>query len=203
MKKGKWIFLVLSLGCATLICVVVVLVGVFGLSVFSEVAQEEFSPLDIVPDTDYTHPTLESQTTHSVNPLEDISYIRVFSIGYTDDADAEYDGIAIDIDYFNSKSEPMSFSGVPLSIDIKLYGYRDALNILDEENAELVYEGSVTIDHSMRIGEMLGHYIRIPYDEINVDENAYVAFGKIHVTVETPNGVFEDKGDALLYPYGE
>jgi hypothetical protein len=177
---------------------------VFGFSIFRDVAQEEFSPLDVVPDPgNNTQPTVEYQATVGANSLEDLSYIKIFSVGYTDDADEEYDGIAIDIDFYNSKSETIDFTDIPLDITIELYGYRNALDTLDDEEAELVYDGSVTIDHSMRMGEMFGHYIRIPFDEINVDQNAYVEFGKVHVTVETPNGVFEDEGDAILYPLDE
>ena len=64
------------------------------------------------------------------------------------------------------------------------------------ENADLVYEGSVILDHSMRLGEMFGNYIRIPFEEFSIDPGIYQPFGTLRVIVSTPqHGEFEAKED--------
>ncbi|NMB86750.1 MAG: hypothetical protein GYA17_00225, partial [Chloroflexi bacterium] len=67
-----------------------------------------------------------------------------------------------------------------------------------------VYEGNLSVDHSMRLGELLDQYVRIPYDQIAVDPNRYAPYGKIEVTVQIPDGrTFSDTENIIapLYPY--
>lgn len=134
--------------------------------------------------------------------IEDLAYIKVMAVGYSDDADPEDDGIALDIMYYDSKSEHVDFCDIPVLVTIKLYGYRDVLDTFDHEKMEFLCQTQVTVDHSMKLSEMFGEYIRIPFENIVVDQNKYYKFGTMKVTVATPKqGDFEAIEDlARLYP---
>ena len=85
---------------------------------------------------------------------------------------------------------------------IELYGYIEIWDLFDHEKMELIYQEQVTVDHSMRISEMFGKYIRIPFENIMVDRNKYDELGTIKVTVTTPKqGNFQEMQDLVrLYP---
>ncbi len=148
----------------------------------ADVLGEEFAPLRAMPST--TQQRVE--VTASASSITDLAYIETTAIGYSDDADPQDDGIAIDVQFYDSRSEPTTFSDVPITIQIELIGVRDPLEMLESNNGDVVYAGSVSIDHSMRLGEMFGNYIRIPFEEISVDQSIYQPFGRINVTVQTP-----------------
>ena len=135
--------------------------------------------------------------------INDLAYIKVFVVGYSDDADPEYEGISIDVTFYDAKSELISFSDVPLLLNIELYAYRDPLDLFNLSNGDLVYKGSVSADHSMRLVDLAGGYIRIPFRDIHFDQNIYQPYGTVRVIVSTPvQGEFEGTADfALLYPY--
>ncbi len=130
--------------------------------------------------------------------IRDLAYIRASAMPYTDDADPEYDGIALGISFYDSKSESISFQNIPIKLTIELYGYRGPLYMI-EENRELIYQKQLTIDHPIRLSYGLAgleDYIRIPFEKIAVDQNKYDSLGYLKVTVTTPKqGDFEYSGD--------
>lgn len=136
--------------------------------------------------------------------IEDLAYIEVLCSSYTDDADPEEDGISIDISFYNSRSEPTSFYNIPVIVNIKLYATESTWDTLEEKIIEPpVYEGNVKIDHSMRLSEMFGKYIRIPFEDIGTLPDKERPWGMAMVTVITPvQGKFEAKEEVvILVPY--
>ncbi|MDD2778273.1 MAG: hypothetical protein PHI16_05245 [Methanocellales archaeon] len=87
--------------------------------------------------------------------------------GYSNDADPESEGVAIDVIYQDSKSEPIDFTNFPMNVVIELYGYHDISDTFDHTKMELVHNEFITMDPPMRLGEMLGKYIKIPFDGIS------------------------------------
>ncbi len=136
------------------------------------------------------------------NVIGDLAYIKAYAYGYTDDADSQDDGVTVDIGFYDSKSETITFQDITVTVVIELYGYRDILDTFDHEKMELVYQQQVTIDHSVKMSEMFGNYIRMPFGNIMVDKNKYYEFGSIKVTVIAPKqGDFQDMQDLVrLYP---
>ncbi len=187
---------------ALLICAGVVAVVFIGASGISEAVQNEFTPLKITPAQKTGAPTLVP-TAENKAVIPDLAYIKTFAAGYSDDADPEEEGLAIDISFYDSKSEIIGFAGIPIEINIRLFAYRNPLDTLNETNGELVYDGTLMLDHSMKLGEMFGEYIRIPYSEIQVDRGIYSQFGSLVVTVKTPSqGEFSATSElpVALYP---
>ena len=85
-----------------------------------------------------------------------------------------------------------------MNVVIELYGYHDISDTFDHNKMELVHKESITIDHSMGLGEMFGKYIRIPFDGISVDPKEYYEYGTIKVTVEMlGKGNFSDGVDLV------
>jgi len=135
--------------------------------------------------------------------IEDLAYIKIMASGYSDDADPEDDGIAIDIMYYDSKSQHIDFKNIPVEVGIELYGYGDVGDTFDHDKMELICTTQATIDHSMKLSEMFGEYIRIPFENIMVDPNKYYEFGTIKVTITTlEQGDFQDIKD-LVRLYSE
>ncbi len=199
MKKKIWIIVII--GCICLICISVVAFLILGITTIGKNIEEEFSTLNIVPTAISLKESNTSPQPSLENQIAGLSYIKVSTVGFTDDADPEYEGIALDIDFYNEKSESINFASNPIKVQIELYGYRDIMDTFDITKSEKVYQGTVEIDHSMKLGEMFGNYIRIPYEEINVDQSDFVEFGTTVVTIETPSGIFSDTEDLVsLYP---
>jgi len=134
--------------------------------------------------------------------IEDLAYIKIMASGYSDDADPEDDGIALDIEFYDSKSEPITFRDTPVTVIIELYGYRDIADTFDHGKMELICTTQVTVAHSMKLSEMFGEYIRIPFENISIDRSKYYEFGTIKVTVTiSKQGDFQDMQDLVrLYP---
>jgi hypothetical protein len=135
--------------------------------------------------------------------IESLAYIKIMASGYTDDADPEHDGVAIDISYYDNKSEIIDFKNIPLNVTIQFYGYHSVAETSDHDKMILVYEKAVTVEHSMRLNEMFGKYIRISFDEISVDSNKYYKYGTVKVTVNFKQKEFSDDADLVpLYVEG-
>ena len=136
--------------------------------------------------------------------IKDLAYIKVVVLGYSDDADAEDEGISIAIFYYDSKSELINFENIPTTVTIRLYGYKDILELLQHDKMEFIGETQVTVDHSMQLSEMLIKYIRIPFENITVDQDKYYESGTIKVTVTTPEqGDFEATVDMVTLYTGD
>ena len=129
--------------------------------------------------------------------IEDLAYITVGAGSYTDDADPEAEGIRLFIRFYDSKSETIEFQDIPVVVTIELYGYRNTFDYNRRQNRELVYKEQTTIDYSTRLS--LGAEIKIPFEKIAVNQNRYIKWGAIEVTVTTPNqGDFQDSSDLVL-----
>ena len=87
-----------------------------------------------------------------------------------------------------------------MTIQIELIAFKDPLELFEYDAAgEIVYEGTVSIDHSMRLGEMFGNYIRIPFENIQVTRSNYSQFGKVKVKVIIQDyQEFEDVCEPIL-----
>lgn len=127
--------------------------------------------------------------------IDDLAYIKILCLPYTDNADQETDGISIDISFYNSKSKIISFDNIPIDINIKLYATRFNWDTGEDEIIKPpVYEGIVEIDHSMRLSKMFGNYIKIPFEKIEPLPDEESTMGISIVTVITPlQGKFEAK----------
>lgn len=74
--------------------------------------------------------------------IDDLAYIKILGLSYTDDAGLETDGISIDISFYNSKGEDISFYGIPIEVNIKFYSTEFNL---DTGEFEIVILGFITI----------------------------------------------------------
>ena len=129
--------------------------------------------------------------------IEDLDYIGVFALGYSDDADPADDGISVHIAFYDTKSETIRFHNIPVEVTIKIYAYEDSWSSSGLRKRELVYREEVTIDHSIGI---LGAEIRIPFEDMEVSRSKLrYGNGKIEVTVTMPNqDEFQDVAVLLL-----
>jgi len=136
--------------------------------------------------------------------IKDLATISIMTVSKNWDADAEDDGIAIDIMYNDSKGQSVRFSNMPVNVTIELYGYRSVADTFDHKKMEFLCKTQVTVDHSMSMSEMFGNYIRIPFESMPVDRSKYYEYGTMKVIVTTPSqGDFEAIEDCvMLYPEG-
>ena len=81
----------------------------------------------------------------------------------------------------------------------KIYATRINFDSGKEETIEpAVYEGNIEIDHSMRLSEMFGKYIRIPFKDFGQLPIKDYLWGKAVVTVTTPTqGNFEAEAEMV------
>ena len=85
-----------------------------------------------------------------------------------------------------------------MQLVIKIRHLNYVLEYLDTGEFETVkppvYEGTVEIDHSMRLSDMFGNYIRVPFGDIEPLPDEESTMGIVVVTVGTPSqGEFEAK----------
>lgn len=134
--------------------------------------------------------------------IKDLSNIRITAMSSNWDADPDDDGIAIGIFYYNSKGQTINFSNTPLLVNIEFYGYRNFADMYSDKPWEFICQTHLAIDHSMRQNESSGNYIRIPFESIAIDPSHWYVFGRMVVTLTTPNqGDFQAIKDMLrLYP---
>ena len=212
MKENKIGLLALGFVATFCLCLAVAFVGVGGYYLYdktnSPVAQatippEQFpSPLPPETATPYVSPTASAPDEKPT--IDDLSRIAVLPTSYSATTGGDAEGVAIDIVYYGPNDQVITFDGVPLEINIELFAFDDFLSSSDLAAGEKVYEGSFRIDHSSTLEEMFDNYIRIPYAEIAVDPQTHVRFGSARVTVDAPNGSFEDVSTlVILYPEQE
>lgn len=203
-KPIKWIPIGLGIFLA------IVIIGAVTLTIFLIMATgvatfaKEFKPETKEPTKIDEAPPKSIDLKDSDLIIEDLAYIKILCASYSDDADPEDDGISIDISFYDSKSEHISFEDIPITVNIKLYATKINWDTGEEEIIELpVYEGNIQIDHSMRISEMFGKYIRIPYEDIGPLPDKEYPWGKAIVTVNTKKqGEFRAEGVGIpLSPY--
>ncbi|MDP2729685.1 MAG: CARDB domain-containing protein [Dehalococcoidales bacterium] len=133
-----------------------------------------------------THEELEAKQV-----IQDLAYVKILTFGYSDDADPERDGISLHIAFYNSNSERIEFSDIPVIVNIEIYKYPlTSDGFYNPRVNKLAYEQKVTIDSAFGL---FGAEIKIPYEDMAVSR-AYFEFGDIKVIVITPKqGDFRDE----------
>jgi len=121
-----------------------------------------------------------------VRVIENLSYIKAGARRDTNYTVSEADDIIkICIVYYTSGGSFIFFENIPVTVTIKLYGHRKLDDALWNRNGELVYQEQFTVADTSEI-------IRIPFEEIAVDQNKYASVAYIKVTVTTAKqGDFE------------
>ncbi|MDP3012015.1 MAG: hypothetical protein Q8N27_04790 [Candidatus Hydromicrobium sp.] len=185
-KPIKWTLIGLGIFLAISIVIVIIFLVFLFISTGITTFAKEFRPETKEP-TKLEEKVIPSKDEKDSNLIiRDLAYIKILCGTYTDDADPEDDCISIDISFYDSKSEHISFEDIPIVVNIKLYATKINWDTGEEEIIEPpVYEGSIQIDHSMRISEMFGKYIRIPYKDIGPLPDKEYPWGKAIVTVNT------------------
>jgi hypothetical protein len=205
MKKPiKWTFI----GLGIFVAILIVITIAFLLFLFVSTGIATFAR-EFTPETKEAT-KIEEEVTPNKNEkdnnliINDLAYIKILCLYYTDDADPETDGISIDIGFYDNKSEDISFYDIPIEVNIKIYAREFNLDTGEFETEKPpVYEGTVEINHSMRLSEMFGNYIRVPFEDIGLMPDKESTMGILIVRVITPlQGEFEAKQDwIVLEPY--
>ena len=86
--------------------------------------------------------------------IPDLAYIRVTTQPYTDDADAESDGIDVSLGFYDSKSRRIQFSGSSFDVTVNMYWYT---------RYPPVYQEQATLSYTH---DVFGRLLRIPYNRI-------------------------------------
>lgn len=207
-KKIKWTLIGFGIFISALIVIVITFFVFMFIATGINFFSKEFTPETKTPDKaegslseeEFGESLGSKETTSEDLIIDDLAYIKILCLSYIDDADPETDGISIDISFYNSKSEDISFYDIPIEVNIKFYATRFNLDTGEYEIiGSPVYEGAVEIDHSMRLSEMLGNYIRVPFEDINSLPDEEQTIGVSIVTVITPlQGEFEAKQDWII-----
>lgn len=119
--------------------------------------------------------------------LSDLAYIKTLLSGYSDDATPEPNGISLDIFFYDSKSKPITFKDIPLTVTIKLYEIGEWSKPVKGAQP-LIYQDTVTFDSAS--SNMFGWFeIRIPFGDLNRSPTHYSRAREIwvQVTVTIPN----------------
>lgn len=133
----------------------------------------------------------EAEREAAMARLEDLTYIDIWGVSnYSDDADPAPNGISLRIRFYDSKSRPITFKDIPLTVAIRIYDLGDFGDIAPRRT--LIYQDMVTIDSAVT---MLGPEIRIPFEDMNrrefpsktIYEHYYWTKVEVQVTVTTPN----------------
>ncbi len=120
--------------------------------------------------------------------IEDLAYIEalVFPTMFHDTM-----GVAISVAYYNSKGQPINFSGVPVEVTIEFYWH---------VNLPPVYQKQVAMD---RVDGLFREVLRIPFNNIRERPSDVTGGPLLILTVNTPNqGIFEtrDTSPELIWP---
>ena len=111
--------------------------------------------------------------------IKDLAYIKAGSRMYSDDADPEWEGIAIYILWYDSQSELVFFRNVPVLVSIEIFTYEMNWKTGQKEIIRCVYRGETQLDSS-------GTDIRISFEDINANPDTDKNFGTGKVIVRTP-----------------
>lgn len=203
-KKIKWTLIGFGIFVLVLVITVIsVFIYIFittGINFFSNQFTPDTKTPTKIDGSEKISDNEEIKDTDQDLVIDDLAYIKIMCMPYTDDADPEAEGISIYIRFYNTKSENVLFYDIPIDINIKLYATRFNWDTGEYETVEPpVYEGMVKVDHSMRLSEMFGDYIRIPFENIGPLPDEESAMGIAMVTVITQlQGRFEAKEEWVL-----
>jgi beta-lactamase superfamily II metal-dependent hydrolase/uncharacterized lipoprotein NlpE involved in copper resistance len=122
------------------------------------------------------------------NPVDDLAYIQVGDWLYSDDADPEYEGVTINVHFYDSVSEFIWFSDISLDVTVELYW-----NINDSP----FYQTQSQISSSLIMADVA----KIPFEAMPGASRSKVPI--VRVVVSTANGDFEDTDsiNALWFLY--
>lgn len=194
-KKIKWTLVGLGIFVLVLIVAAITFFVFVFVTTGINLLSEEFTSETKTPDK------VEESLLDEDLIIDDLAYIKILCFSFMDDADPETDGISIDIGFYNSRGEDISFYYIPIEVEIKFYATKFNLDTGELETIKPpVYEVTVEIDHSMRLSEKFGNYIRVPLEDINSlpDEEQTIGMS-IVVTVITPlQGKFGTKQDLII-----
>ena len=152
-----------------------------------------------IPRQERTTRTMQGNVV-TLESIENLAYIRISAIGYSDDNDPEYEGFDIYIAYYDARSETIHFENTAVVAHIELFGYGSFVDEFEHKNMRLVYKHSIILDHSPRLEEIVErNYLRIPFEEVAVDGNECYVWGTLKVTVETAGGSYSASDWAPLY----
>lgn len=207
-KKLKWSLVGIGIFFGVVIVVVICFSVYFVIATGLNILHKEFTPEIKIPSKiDQNISIASTEETVAIDVKEnleinDLAYIKTLVVGYSDDASPEWDGISIDIGFYDSRSENIDFEDTPITANIKIYATQFNFDTGKEETIEpAVYEGNIEIDHSMRLSEMFGKYIRIPFEDFRELPSKDYLWGKAVVTIITPRqGSFEV--EAEMVPIG-
>ncbi len=146
----------------------------------------------------------EAEREAAMARLDDLAYIETWGVSnYSDDANPAPNGISLRIRFYDSKSELITFTDIPLTVAIKIIKrvrIKTYDNLLDmywyftpNTIDYLIYEDTITKDFT---GGSLGAEIRIPFGSVKAapwTNNMLDYSLDVRVTVTTPNqGDFTD-----------
>jgi len=132
--------------------------------------------------------------------IPDLAYVRAVYGTYSNDADPEPDAIGITVLFYNTKSEQISFKGIPIKVTVDLYAWpleEGEQFPADDQPKKAIYQKHFTIDSSRGMGVGAEEPMSIQFDDIEKASPGRYFRGCIagyfipQVTLETPEqGVF-------------
>lgn len=131
--------------------------------------------------------------------IEGLAYINASAMRKNWDSDSEYDGLEIDIVYYDTSGNIISdYTNVliPINVDVKLYSakYGDSFNRVKDR---LVFDGHFKSEDVIN-NSSIYPILRIPREKMDVKETDET-FGILDVTLHTPSqGDFSVTKDSLV-----
>ena len=113
------------------------------------------------------------------NIIKDLAYVEGWGGGYSDDADPEDEGVEIGFQWYDTKSDWITFRNIPISVDIELYPRGFDFKTGEYTVERCIYKGEAQIDGSLS-------HIRIPFEDINAMPITDFMFSVAKATIHTP-----------------
>lgn len=163
---------ILKIGCGVLLGLGVL--GIIGVVLIAQCLPPAPKPVTPAPEP---LPPPPEKATHKI--IEDLAYIKVIGLGYSDDADPEKEGVEISFLWYDSKSELIFFRNIPVRVSIEIFTYEHDWKTDKYAPIRSVYKGQAEIDS-------FSSEIRIPFDHIKADPRVDKKFGMLQVVIHTP-----------------
>ncbi|MCX6697205.1 MAG: hypothetical protein NTV84_06540, partial [Methanoregula sp.] len=130
-------------------------------------------------------PSTQATATNSQSDFSQVTHAEVSTNLAHWSSGAEYDGIAVHPSLYDVKSQTVTWSGVPLPVDIEIYTTKYDANYKTVKD-QLVYKGTGTISNWQDGNMFMGGGIQVPFASMKVP--AGKTRGVIYVTVHMPDG---------------
>lgn len=121
----------------------------------------------------------------SQNDFSQVTHAEVSTIKAHWSSGAEDDGITVHPSLLDVKGQIVTWSGVPLSVDIEIYSTKFDANYKQVKD-QLVYKGTGTITNWQDGNMFMGGGIQVPFASMKVP--AGKTYGWTYVTVHMPDG---------------